>query len=183
MSRSPVIADHPDRAAIEIGLANNVALRTLGKRYGLTITQLSRYRSEHMSDELVARLRTRGSRSDEELGKIRDIESKNLLDHLAWQRGRLYTVADRAMRIGDDAGETRALAEAGRTSERIAKLLGDMPTGTTHITNNLVVMPDYHRLRTILVRKLRPHTTAHVALIEALQEFEQTQIPAIEHAA
>ena len=158
MSREPEIASHPDRAAIEIGLANSIPLRTLGKRYGLTQSQLSRYRTDHMSGELVSRLRVRGSRSDEELAQIREVESKNLLDHFAYKRARLYAVADQAAKLGQAPDEIRAIAEAGKMSERIGKLLGEMGA---HITNNnmqvnLVQSPQWHAIRTELVRGLRP---------------------------
>jgi hypothetical protein len=187
MAKTPEIATHPDRAAIEIGLANNVAMRILGKRYGLTQSQLCRYRSDHMPDDLIMRLRVRGHRSDEELAAIRETESKNLLDHFAFKRGRLYAVADRAGRIGDDAGETRALEAAGRMSERIGKLLGDMGAHIT-INNtqvNLYQSPEWHAIRTELVRALRPYPQAWDAVTQAIERAEAVAKPAdlrvIEH--
>lgn len=178
MSRLPEIANHPDRAQIEIGLANNVAMRTLGKRYGLTQSQLSRYRSDHMPEELIHRLRVRGNRSDEELAQVREVESKSLLDHFAWQRARLYQVADRAGKIGDDAGETRALAEAGKVSERIGKLLGEMGAHT-QINNtqiNFTADPRWHAIRTELVRALKPFPEAWSSVTEAIEHAEALQV-------
>jgi hypothetical protein len=176
VSRPPEIASHPDRAAIEIGLANSIPLRTLGKRYGLTQSQLSRYRTDHMSGELVSRLRVRGSRSDEELSQIREVESKNLLDHFAYKRARLYAVADQAAKLGQAPDEIRAIAEAGKMSERIGKLLGDMGA---HVTNNLQVnlvqSPQWHAIRTELVRALRPlGPDAIAAGARALEAAEAT---------
>ena len=178
MSRQPEIANHPDRAQIEIGLANNIAMRTLGKRYGLTQSQLSRYRNDHMPDELIHRLRVRGNRSDEELAQVREIESKSLLDHFAWQRARLYQVADRAGKIGDDAGETRALAAAGQVSERIGKLLGDMGAHTT-INNtqiNFTADPRWHAIRTELVSALKPFPESWSAAVDAIERAEALQV-------
>jgi len=126
MSRPCSICEHPDRAPIEIGLANGVALRVLALRYGLDPSQLSRHRGKHMDSDLQARLRVRGSRSDEELSQVREVESRSLLDHLAWQRGRLYRNADRSFNIGDMAGERAAIESAGKASERIGKLLGEL---------------------------------------------------------
>lgn len=178
MSRQPEIANHPDRAQIEIGLANGIAMRTLGKRYGLTQSQLSRYRADHMPEELIHRLRTRGNRSDEELAQVREIESKSLLDHFAWQRARLYQVADRAGKIGDDAGETRALSAAGKVSELIGKLLGDMGAHTT-INNtqiNFTADPRWHAIRTELVRALKPYPDAWSAAVGAIAHAEALQV-------
>jgi len=158
MSKPCSICEHPDRAQVEIGLANGIALRVLGLRYGLNPAQMSRHRSNHMDHDLIARLRTRGSRSDEELSQIREHESKSLLDHLVWQRGRLYRNADRAVDIGDYAGERAAIDSAGKASERIGKLLDVLGTGITinHNTINLVQSPQWHLIRTALVRELRP---------------------------
>jgi hypothetical protein len=159
VSRACSICEHADRAQVEIGLANNVAVRVLGLRYGLDPSQLSRHRSRHMDADLIARLRVRACRTDEELAQVREVESKSLLDHLIWQRGRLYRNGDRAAEIGDFAGERAALAEASRISERMAKLLGELGPAITinHNTQiNLVQSPQWHAIRTALVRELRP---------------------------
>jgi hypothetical protein len=158
MSKPCSICEHPDRAQVEIGLANGIAQRVLGLRFGLGQAQLSRHRKNHMDADLIARLRTRGSRSDEELAQIRDAESKSLLDNLVWVRCRLSRNADRAFAIGDMAGERAALDSAGKANERIAKLLGEMGSTTTinHNTLNLVQSPQWHLIRTALVRELRP---------------------------
>lgn len=158
MSRPCSICEHPDRAQVEIGLANGIALRVLSLRYGLNLAQMSRHRKNHMDIDLIAKLRVRGSRSDEELAQIREHESKSLLDHLVWQRGRLYSNADRSVDIGDFAGERAAIEAAGKASERIGKLLGELGAGITINNNtiNLVQSPQWHAIRTALVRELRP---------------------------
>lgn len=158
MSKPCSICSHPDRAQVEIGLANSIALRVLSLRYGLNPAQMSRHRKNHMDTDLIARLRTRGSRSDEELAQIREHESKSLLDNLVWVRCRLERNADRAFAIGDMAGERAALDSACKASERIGKLLGEMGAAITinHNTLNLVQSPQWHAIRTALVRELRP---------------------------
>ena len=177
----PAIATHPDRAQIEIGLANGVSLRALGKRYGLDPAQLSRYRKQHMPDELITRLRVRGLQSDEELAKVREIEGKSLLDHLTYQRSRQYAIADRARTIDHDDAEIRALEAAGRSSERIGKLLGEMGAVVTNnnLTINLQQSPDWHNIRTAIVGALRPYPAAHGAVVRALSRMEQSEAPAV----
>jgi hypothetical protein len=188
MSRPCTVCEHPDRAPVEIGLANGIAARVLALRYGLSEDALARHRTKHMDGELTARLRVRGSRSDEELAQLRDVESKSLLDHLAWQRGRLYRNADRCYEIGDRAGERVALDSAGRTSERIGKLLGELGSHITVNNNtiNLVQSPQWHAIRTALVRELRPlgieaiaAGTRAIAAAEAsiMQPLERERVP------
>jgi hypothetical protein len=159
MSRLCTVCEHPDRAQVEIGMANGIALRVLSLRYGMSQDALWRHRQNHMDVDLVARLKTRGSRSDEELAHIREVESKSLLDHLVYQRGRLYRNGDHAAEIKDYAGERAALESASKVSERMAKLLGELGTAITinHNTQiNLVQSPQWHAIRTALVRELRP---------------------------
>lgn len=158
MGRTCTICDHADRAQLEIGLANGIALRVLGLRYGVNQNSLWRHRSKHMDADLVAKLKTRGCRSDEELAQIREIEGKSLLDNLVWQRARLIQNADRAVEIKDWAGERSAIEAASKVSERIAKLLGEMGSAITvnNVQFNLVASPQWHHIRTAIVRELRP---------------------------
>ncbi len=181
MSRPCSICEHPDRAQVEIGLANGIALRVLAGKYGLDQTQLCRHRQRHMDADLIARLKTRGHRSDEELAKIREHESKSLLDHLVWQRGRLYRNADKALEIGDFAGERAAIDSAGKASERIGKLLGELGSAITinHNTQiNLVQSPQWHAIRTALVRELRPLGPEAIAAgVRAIEAAEASITP------
>lgn len=181
MAKPCSVCSHPDRAQVEIGLANEIALRIMGKRYGLDPSQLSRHRTNHMDEQTLLRLRVRGRRSDEELAQIREVEGKGLLDHLVWQRARLYANADAAKAIGDFAGERAAIGEAGKTSERIGKLLGELGAHITinHNHLNLVAMPDYHDLRVRLVRALRPYPEVYPAAIAAFEEFEAARAPRV----
>lgn len=185
MSRPPEIANHPDRASIEIGLANNVALRVLGKRYGLTTSQLSRYRTDHMPDDLQTRLRVRGNRSDQELAVIREAESKSLYDHLIYQRTQLYCAIDDATKLGDIPSKIRATDAAGKATERMAKLLGEMGAHIT-INNtqiNITAHPEYHQIRTALDRALKRHPGAWDDVFAELEHLEAAQAarPVIEH--
>lgn len=134
MARPCSVCESPDRASIEIGLANGVALRVLKLRHGLGDDALGRHRSKHMDAELLARLKLRGVRSDEELAHIRDVEGKSILDNFATQRARLYRNADRSFEIKDYAGERAAIAEASKVTERIGKLLGELGVAKQSIT-------------------------------------------------
>lgn len=175
--RRSIVAEHPDRAAIELALANGVSQTVLSKRYGIDQSVLSRYRAQ-MDPELVARLRVRPARSDEELAHIRELESKSLLDHLVLTRSRLYVNADRAVKIGDDAGERAALAEAAKVSEKIAKLLGELGTVIRHDHRHVhfAATPEWHAARTELVRALRPYPEAHQAVTAALERAEAVAV-------
>lgn len=171
--RPSLIAQHPDRAAIEQALANGVGQKILAKRYGIDQTVLSRYKRK-MPPELIAALRVRPTKSDEELAHLREMESRSLMDNLVWQRGRLYANADMSAELGDLAGERAAISEAGKTTERIAKLLGELGTVIKHDHKHLhlAATPEWHAVRVELVRALKPYPEAHAAVVLAFQRAE-----------
>lgn len=171
--RPSVVANHPARAAIEQGLANGVGLKILAARYGVGPDILSRYKAK-MPDALKASLRVRPMKSDEELAHIREMESRSLMDNLVWQRGRLYANADTSAELGDLAGERAAISEAGKATERIAKLLGELGTVIKHDHKHvhLAATPEWHAMRVELVRALKPYPEAHAAAIAAIQRAE-----------
>ena len=159
MAKPCSVCEHPDRAAIEIQLLNGASsTRAIGLRFTLDPSQINRHKNKHILPEIAARLKVRGARSDAEIAKLREVESKSLLDNLSWQRSRMYANADRALKVGDDAGERAAIAQAGKITEGIAKLVGELGQHIT-INNtqiNLVQTPQWHAIRTALVRELRP---------------------------
>lgn len=171
--RPSLVANHPARAAIEQALANGVGLKILSARYGISPDILSRYKNK-MPAALKASLRVRPMKSDEELAHLRELESRSLMDNLVWQRGRLYANADTSAELGDLAGERAAIAEAGKATERIAKLLGELGTVIKHDHKHLhlAASPEWHAMRVELVRALKPFPEAHAAAIAAIQRAE-----------
>lgn len=171
--RPSLVATHPHRAAIEQALANGVGLKILAAKYGIGVDVLSRYKNK-MPPELKAALRVRPMKSDEELAELRELESRSLMDNLVWQRGRLYANADMSRELGDLAGERAALAEAGKATERIAKLLGELGTVIKHDHRHvhLAATPEWHAIRVELVRALKPYPEAHAAVVAAIQRAE-----------
>jgi len=163
---------HPDRASIELGLANRVPLRVLSKRYGLSIDSIHRHRHKHMTPELTAQLMTRGRLTEIDLEHFRTTESEGILHHLVALRARLYQSLDQA----DDEGKGSDVAKISSTLlknlELTAKLLGDLNAGSTNLTQNILILPEYHGLRTAIMQALKPYPEARAAVANALQTYE-----------
>jgi hypothetical protein len=178
MARPCSVCEHPDRASIEIGLANGIAQRVLALRHSLDRSQLSRHLKNHMDADLLGRLKTRGIRSDEELSHIRDVEGKSLLDNFATQRARLYRNADLSFKIKDYAGERAAIESASKVTERIGKLLGELGVANLTINQqiNLTQSPEWHVIRTALVRELRPLGFDAIAACHRAIESAETSL-------
>jgi hypothetical protein len=174
------VCDHPDRASIELGLANKVPIRVLGKRYGLSSDSVWRHGQRHMTAELHSQLMTRGRMTPQDLENLRVTESEGVLQHLVAVRGRLYGLMD----VAELQGDYRAAATIGsqivKNMEVTAKLLGDIRTGTVNVTNNLLVMPEFHALRTTIMRALREHPEARADVAAALKQVESPDTPSQE---
>lgn len=137
-----------------------------------------------MPPQLIAQLVSRGRTSAEDLEQLRVTESEGLLSHLIAQRGRLYALADGAEQIGDTSAAAKVHGQLSRNLELTGKLLGDLRTGSQTVTQNLVVLPEYHHLRVALVQALAKFPEARQAVTAALQRMEASSPPppAIEHA-
>lgn len=171
------VCSHPDRASIELGIANKVPIRVLGKRYGLSADSVWRHGQRHMTAELHSQLMIRGRMTPQDLENLRVTESEGVLQHLVAVRGRLYGLMD----VAEQQGDYRAAAGIGsqivKNMEVTAKLLGDIRTGTVNVTNNLLVMPEFHALRTTIMQALRAHPEARADVVMALRQLESPDVP------
>ncbi|MBJ6978058.1 hypothetical protein [Luteimonas sp. MC1895] len=171
------VCDHPDRASIELGLANKVPIRVLGKRYGLSADSVWRHGQRHMSAELHGQLMTRGRMTPQDLENLRITESEGVLQHLVAVRGRLYGLMDAATLQDDYRGAAAIGNQIGRNLELTAKLLGDIRTGSVNVTNNVLLLPEFHALRTTIMQALKAHPEARADVAAALRQIESPDEP------
>jgi hypothetical protein len=171
------VCEHADRASIELGLANRVPIRVLGKRYGLHHDAVHRHGRNHMTPELHAQLMTRGRMTPVELENLRVTESEGVLQHLVAVRGRLYGLMDAAEEQDDYKSAATVGTAIHKNLEITARLLGDLRTGTVNVTNNLLVMPEFHALRTSILHSLRAHPEARSDVVKALRHFQSPDLP------
>ena len=170
----------PDRAAVELGLANSVSCRILGSRYELHKDAIWRHGHNHMTSALKARLKATGVDDPADLDQIRIEESEGLLHHLKAVRARLYRVIVSAESFGNLSDVSKMAGLIHRNFELTGKLVGDLKTGTT-IQNTLILTGEYHKLRTGLVQALKPYPKARLAVAQFLQTLEEEQTLIIEH--
>lgn len=174
------VCDHGDRASIELGIANKVPIRVLAKRYGIHHDAVHRHGKNHMRPELHAQLMTRGRMTPVELENLRVTESEGVLQHIVAVRARLYSLMDSAEQQDDYKSAAAISGQILKNLEITAKLLGDLKTGTVNVTNNLLVMPEFHALRTNIMQALRGHPAARDDVIKALQHFQAADLPNVE---
>jgi hypothetical protein len=182
MKRRPTrcaICNHREHAAIDLALARGVSVRALARRYRPVSTDsIYRHANHHLPPQLRATLVAGPSIEGVDLDKLRENESQSLLSHLVSLRNRLFASLDVAEECGDSAMVARVSAQLHSNFELVAKLLGDLATGNTNITN-ILVAPQYVQMRVELVRALQPYPEAKQAVAKVLHALESKAADAI----
>lgn len=171
------VCEHPDRASIELGLANRVGIRVLGKRYGLSPDSVWRHGKNHMSADLHAQLFTRGRASPADLENLRITESEGLLHNLIGVRSRLWGLMDLCEADGDYRTAASIAGRIDKNIEITARLLGDIHTGSVSVVNNVLLLPEFHALRTTIMQALRQYPEARASVAAALKSLESPDVP------
>jgi hypothetical protein len=127
-----------------------------------------------MPAALLQQLQVTGKGNATDLAKLKQTESEGLLQNLVHERARQQRIADKAEKIDDFANATRASVAALKSSELIAKLLGEIKTG--NVTQNILITPEFHAFRTAVVQALRLHPEAKRAVLAQLQRLEQKDV-------
>jgi hypothetical protein len=169
MARRSTIAEHRERAAIELAIARGISYRAAARRYGVSVDAVGRHAREHMPPQLRAKL-IAGPDLDIDLGRLRETESQSLLMHLVGLRNRLFASLDVAEECGDSAMVARVAHQLHENLTITGKLLGDLGVGST--TVNFLISPTYIELRTVLVRALSGFPDAKLAVAQALRAIE-----------
>jgi hypothetical protein len=99
-------------------------------------------------------------------------ESQSWLANLVALRHRLFASLDVAEEVGDGAMISKLAGQLHKNLELSGTYLGDLSKGTTSITNNILLVPQYVEMRVELVRALAPYPEARQAVAEVLHTLE-----------
>jgi hypothetical protein len=171
------------RHKIDIGLVHQVAARVLAERFGLSKDAIHRHAANHLTPAQRAAILAAQRPSAIDLDALRTTESEGLLAGLVAQRARLLVKADTAMEWGDIKGSVAAEGAIAGNYTLVAKLLGQLVQVHDVRHTNLLVSPDYLKLRTALVDALRPFPEAGRAVAAALHRLESDAATDISAAA
>jgi len=174
-SRRKQIDRHPDRAAIETGLARSVPLRKLEKQYGVSLDSLYRYRVKmrkerpHIFAALVA---ADWKVKPEELEALRLETSDGWLKQLRGQFDKLARAQDLCLEEGNFPIAAQLAAQVHKALEMIGRAIGEIATHSLKIEQNIILTPSYWRIRTAIVMALASHPEARRAVLAALHRVE-----------
>ncbi|WP_438277983.1 hypothetical protein [Nitrobacter sp.] len=166
------VCDHDHRHQIEIGLTHGVAARVLGDRFKLSKDAILRHARNHLTPAQRAAILSAQKPAAIDLEALRTTESEGLIASLVAQRARLLVKADFAAEHGDIKGSVAAENAITANLTLVAKMLGQLVQVHDVRHTNLLVSPDYLRLRSTLIAALRPFPDAARAVGAALHRLE-----------
>jgi hypothetical protein len=172
---------HPQRPAIDLAIATGCSKRQIGARFKVSTDAAWRHGKAHLTPEMRAALAT----------KILLEEGAGIVDALKAVRAPLFSLFLAAVDVAD--GKTAANL-AGRLHESLAlsaKVTGELTPHAAVTITNVLLSPDFMRLRAELLRVLgrHPEARAEVAAVfrnageRAAAEIRAGEPRVIEHAA
>jgi len=159
------ICNHPARPQIDLAIATGLAKRAVAARFAVSRDAVWRHAQAHLTAEMRAALATKLLQREGDTRRILLEEVACVTEALKAIRGPLFSL----YLVAVDTGDSKAAA-ALRLHENlalIAKLTGELvPHASTNITN-ILLSPDFQRLRTELIRVLAryPEARAEVAAV------------------
>jgi hypothetical protein len=158
MPRVCTICSHPKRPAIDAALVSGTPNRSIAAQYHLTEQAVRRHKADHLPAALA---------------QAQAAEEVSAADKLLAEVERLHQLALSILAKAGHAGDLRtALAgirEARGCLELEAKIRGEIASAPTV---NVLVSPDWLRLRAVILLALAPYPEARIALASALVEAE-----------
>jgi hypothetical protein len=173
-----IIDEHPERARIEADLARGVPVRTVARKYELSIRSCYRYR-EKIPPYLRAAYLGEMLKPGADLEKLRVETSEGILVNLASQMARLYLMQDQAMEAGDHDHARQLSLAIQRCIELQGKYLGEFAQHHVRTNINVLVSPEYLEIRRIVMQEVDAITRRRIAArLHVVEErAAQRQIP------
>ncbi len=171
------VCNHCELATINIGLVEGRSKTAMAVRFGISIHSLWRHYYNHIPPAARASmLATRQNYSAANLETLRVNEGEGLLANAVEVRRRLYKTAEAAEAVGDFRAATGAYAKILDALNLVGKLLNQFAGHHAQQVNQLVVSPDYLRLRAALINALQPYPDARVAVAKVLRDLEAVEV-------
>lgn len=158
MPRTCTISTHSERAAIDAALLANQPLRDIAGQYGVSKSALARYRNDRLPAALVRAKEVEDvTHADDLLMQVRDLQARALV------------ILDSAEASGDLRTALAAIREARGNLELLARLMGEL---NDQATVNVIISPEWQRVRAVIIAALAPYPDARLAVTSDLLTIE-----------
>jgi hypothetical protein len=175
MGRRCTVCDHPSRADIDRQLASGVSLRKTAESFGISASAALRHRRRHLAPQLARSLEeVRAGRAAElvperEAQRAQDIgQALDVVHQLRAINAACLEVLTKARASEKHATLLGAVDRIHRQIELQARLLSELQEGQTV---NVLVAPEWHEVRLVVVNALRRYPEARAAVTEALAKL------------
>jgi hypothetical protein len=176
------IDKHPDRPAIESGLARRVALRKLAKRWGVSIDALHRHKKKLLRDapEMFLAVQARDWKvKPEELEALRLETSEGWLKNIRADLGKVLYFRDVAIADGDVQAAAQWTGHVLKYFKLMGEAVQQLKAHTINIQNNFFESPDYRNFQRAILEALADHPAARSDVLRALQGIGDGAAPAM----
>jgi hypothetical protein len=180
--RRCTICQHPRRPNIDLAIATGISRRLIAARFKVSADAAWRHGRAHLTPEIRAALATKVLAREGDMRRILLEEGTGVVEVLKAIRGPLFGMFLAAVDLGDAKAAT---ALSGRLHESLsltAKLTGELVPQTGVSITNVLLSPDFMRLRAELVRVLAryPEAREEVAAVfrrAGLQAATEVEAP------
>jgi hypothetical protein len=175
------IESHPDREKLEFELTIGRPLREVAEKYGLSKSACQRHLKKippYLRAANLGQLLAPGV----DLERLKHEEGQGLIAVMANQRARMIMIQDRAMELGEHALAVQVSGRIREWSELIAKFLGELVEHSRSTSINVVVTPQFTKLRNIVIDVLRKYPEALADFTARMQAFEAEEMGAATQA-
>jgi hypothetical protein len=177
------INSHPDRPAIEAGLARRVALRKLAKRFGVSIDALHRHKHKLLRDApemfLAVQAKDWGKVSAKELEALRLETSEGWLRNVRADLGKVLYYRDICIADNDHQAAAQWTGHARKYFEMIGHAAEQLKAHSINIQNNFYNSPDYWLIQNAILAALADHPAARADVLRALEGVGSGASPAM----
>jgi hypothetical protein len=164
--------NHKRRQLIELALVHLVPMRTVAKRFELSLASVTWHKQHHMTPQLIAAIATAHKPSEIDLEQLQRSESEGLLASLVGQRARLQMLSEMAFEEKEIHAATGVERAITSSLELTSKLLGMIIHHHEVKSTSILISADYIRLRHSIITALKPFPDAARAVSAALHVLE-----------
>jgi hypothetical protein len=158
--RRCTICQHPQRPNIDLAIATGISRQLIAARFKVSADAAWRHGRAHLTPEIRAALATKVLAREGDMRRILLEEGTGVVEVLKAIRGPLFGMFLAAVDLGDAKAAT---ALSGRLHESLsltAKLTGELVPHTGVSITNVLLSPDFMRLRAELLRVLARYPEA-----------------------
>src|SRR5215472_13659799 len=146
------ICNHPSRPQIDLAIATGLSKRAVARRFGVSHDAVWRHRQAHLTAEMRAALATKLLRREGDMRRILLEEGTGVVEALKAIRGPLFGLFLVAIDTGDSKAAAALAARLHESLALAAKLTGELAAHAGVSVTNILLSPDFQRLRAELMR-------------------------------